>query len=103
MGYIYLLLSIVIGTIANILLKYSEGFKKPLPTIGNIVLFSIGIWLLALSVTTINLGVAYASWAGLGIILSAIAGKLLFNEVPSRKSIGGMALTIFGVVILNLF
>mgnify|MGYP003304217429 CR=1 FL=1 len=103
MGYLYLILSILVGTVANVLLKYSDGFKKPLPTIGNIVLFSIGIWLLALAVTTINLGAAYATWAGLGIIFAAAAGKILFQENPSKKSIAGMALTVVGVIMLNVF
>ena len=103
MGYVYLIMSVLIGSLANILLKYSDGYRKVWPTIGNIVFFTIGIWLLSLAVLTVNLGVAYATWSGLGIILAAIAGKALFQETPSRQSMGGMALTIIGVIVLNAF
>ncbi|AGA67930.1 cation/cationic drug transporter [Desulfitobacterium dichloroeliminans LMG P-21439] len=103
MGYIYLIGSILVGTFATICLKYSNGFKKPLPTIGNLIGFFLSLWLLSLSVLTVKLSIAYATWSGLGIILAAVLGNILFHEKPSRPSLYGMGLIIVGMVLMNIF
>ena len=102
MEYLYLFGSLLSGTTSNILLKYSDGYKKILPSIGNLILYFAATWLLSLAVTKINLGLAYATWSGLGIIIAAVAGKLLFQETPSKTSILGMGIVIIGVIILNV-
>ncbi|UCF46920.1 MAG: hypothetical protein JSU89_06985 [Myxococcales bacterium] len=52
---------------------------------------------------TIPVGVAYAIWAGLGIVLIAIAGALVFEQVPDAPAIIGMVLIVAGVLIINVF
>lgn len=54
-------------------------------------------------VKTIPVGVAYAIWAGLGIVLIAIAGALVFEQVPDAPAIIGMVLIVAGVLIINVF
>lgn len=103
MEYLFLIGSIFAGTISNVFLKYSDGYKKLLPSIGNICFYFLNVYLLSIAVTTMNLGLAYATWSGVGIILAAIVGKMLFSETPTKISIIGMAITIIGVAILNMY
>lgn len=82
-------------------MKYSDGYKRPIPTIINLVLFFTGILLLSKAVLTMNLGLAYATWSGVGIILSSILGLYLFGEKLNKINILGIVIVIIGVMIMN--
>jgi small multidrug resistance pump len=58
---------------------------------------------MTLALRELPLGVVYAVWSGLGIVLVAIAGAFVYKEVPDFASIIGMALIISGVIVMHLF
>ncbi|GIO26581.1 quaternary ammonium compound efflux SMR transporter QacH [Ornithinibacillus bavariensis] len=103
MPYLFLALAIVGELIGSSLLKASEGFSKPFPTIGVIIAFVGCFFFLSLSLKTIPLNTAYAIWSGIGIIATTIISVLIWKEKINAASIAGITLIIVGVVILNLF
>ncbi|HAM79507.1 quaternary ammonium compound efflux SMR transporter QacH [Ornithinibacillus bavariensis] len=103
MPYLFLALAIVGELIGSSLLKASEGFSKPFPTIGVIIAFVGCFFFLSLSLKTIPLNTAYAIWSGIGIIATTIISVLIWKEKINAASIAGIILIIVGVVILNLF
>ena len=100
---IYLFLAIIFETSATSLLKVSEGFTKPLPTIASILLYILSFYCLSNSLKTVPIGVAYAIWSALGIVLITLVGIIAFKQTPDWGAIIGLLLIIIGVGVLNLF
>lgn len=103
MTFVYLVLAIVAEVIATSALKASIGFTRPLPSI--IVVFGYGLafYLLSLVLRTLPVGVAYAIWAGLGIVLVTLVGIVVFGEKPDLPAVLGISLIVAGVVMLQVF
>ena len=101
--YLYLTIAIVSEVAGTAALKASENFTKPLPLL--IVLLGYGIAFLCLSLVlrTIPVGIAYAIWAGCGIVLVVVAGYVLFGQKLDAPALAGVSLIIAGVVVVNLF
>ena len=74
MTFVYLVLAIVAEVIATSALKASLGFTRPLPSIIVVVGYGLAFYLLSLVLRTLPVGVAYAIWAGLGIVLVTLVG-----------------------------
>ena len=103
MSYLYLALAIAAEVAGTSLLKATEEFTKLVPTTFLIIFYAMSFWLMTLALRDLPLGVVYAVWSGLGIVLVAIIGALVYKEVPDLGSIIGMALIISGVVVMHLF
>jgi len=103
MGYLYLAIAIITEVIGTSALKASEGFTKVWPSTLVVLGYAISFYFLALVLKTIPIGIAYAIWAGLGIVLIAAVGILFFKQVPDTPALIGMALIILGVVVIHLF
>ena len=103
MVYFYLALAIVAEVAGTSLLKATEEFSKPIPTTFLVIFYFISLWLMTLALRELPLGVVYAVWSGLGIVLVAIIGAFVYKEVPDLASMIGMALIISGVVVMHLF
>lgn len=102
-GWLYLGIAIVAEVAATSSLKASESFTRPLPSIMVVVGYGVAFYCLSLTLKTIPLGISYAIWAGLGIVLIAIIGWLLFGQSLDLAAILGMVLIVAGVLIINLF
>lgn len=100
-AYFLLALAIVSEVAGSSLLKAADGFKKLLPSIGVIIGYSVAFYALSLSLITLPLGVAYAIWAGLGTVLTAIVGIFIYKENVNGKKLLGLALIVGGVILLN--
>ncbi|MBW4935708.1 DMT family transporter [Marinobacter sp. F4206] len=102
MNWVFLALAIVAEVVATSSLKASEGFTRLMPSV--IVIFGYGVafYLLGLALRTIPVGTAYAIWAGLGIVLVAAAGWLVFGQKLDAWGVVGMALIVSGVFVLNV-
>lgn len=83
-------------------LKLSEGFTRPLPTVLTILSIVVSLALLGVAARTIPIGTAYAAWAGIGIVGTAVVGIILFDESASLLRLAAMALIVIGVVGLKL-
>ena len=103
MSYLYLALAIAAEVAGTSLLKATEEFTKLVPTTFLIIFYAMSFWLMTLALRDLPLGVVYAFWSGLGIVLVAIIGALVYKEMPDLGSIIGMALIISGVVVMHLF
>lgn len=103
MGYVYLAVAIVAEVIATSALKASEGFSKGLPSVLVVIGFSIAFYCLSIVLKTIPVGVAYAIWSGLGIVLISLVGWVLFGQSLDLPAVLGMLLIISGVVVMNVF
>ena len=103
MIYFYLALAIVAEVAGTSLLKATEEFTKLLPTSFLVIFYLISFWLMTLALRDLPLGVVYAVWSGLGIVLVAIIGVFVYKEMPDLASILGMGLIISGVVVIHLF
>lgn len=81
-----------------VLLKESEGFSKPWPSIGFVV-FGIGsIVLLTLALRDLPVGTAYAAWTGIGAVGTALLGLVFLNESASAARLASILLIVIGVV-----
>ncbi|MBW8482045.1 DMT family transporter [Actinomadura parmotrematis] len=83
-------------------LKLSEGFSKPLPTVAFAVFAVAGFGLLSLALKTLDVGVAYAVWVGIGAVGTAVLGMVALHDGVSPLKIGALLLILAGVVGLNL-
>ncbi|MEK9663266.1 MAG: multidrug efflux SMR transporter [Candidatus Nanopelagicales bacterium] len=102
MAWVLLLLAIVAEVVGTLSLKASEGFSKLWPSIGVVVGYAVAFTLLAFALKTLNVGPAYAIWAGLGTMGAAIGGILIFHERMSVLTLSGIAIVIVGVVAITL-
>lgn len=103
MPYLFLGCAILAEVIGTTALKYSDGMSKTVPTIIVFAGYSVAFYLLSLALKSISVGVAYAIWSGLGIVLIAIIGAAVFRERLDFPAYIGMGLIISGVLVLNLF
>ena len=102
LAYLYLLIAIVAEVIGTSALKASEGFTRLGPSAIVVVGYGLAFWLLSLTLRTIPVGIAYATWSGLGIVLIAAVGWVAFGQKLDLWAMLGMALIVAGVLIMNL-
>ncbi|MEM7589203.1 MAG: multidrug efflux SMR transporter [Myxococcota bacterium] len=99
----YLLVAVMTEVVATSCLKASDGFTKLYPSIVVVVGYTISFYCLSLALRSIPLGVAYAIWAGLGTVLIALVGIVVYKQPPDMPAVAGITLIILGVVIMHLF
>ena len=102
-AYVLLGLAIIAEVTGSTFLVKSEGFTRLGPSLAVVVLFCMAFYLLSQVIKVIPLGIAYAIWAGVGIILTAIVGYVIFQQALDLPAFIGIALIIAGVVVINLF
>ena len=95
----FAILSEVIGTVA---LKLSNGFTKPMPSVVVVIGYSASFYLLSLALKAMPIGVAYAIWSGVGLILTVIAGMILWRETLDWARVVGILLILVGIVFINV-
>ncbi|GAA3907386.1 multidrug efflux SMR transporter [Halomonas cibimaris] len=103
MAFIYLILAIVAEVVATSALKASAGFTRPVPSAVVVLGYGLAFYLLSLVLRTLPVGVAYAIWAGLGIVLVTLVGVVAFGERPDVPAVVGISLIVAGVVVLQVF
>lgn len=101
-AYLTLAIAIVAEVIATTALKASGGFSRIVPSSVVVVGYVIAFYFLSLTLRTMPVGVAYAVWSGVGIILIAALGWLIFGQKLDVAAMVGMALIIAGVLVINL-
>ncbi|WP_217476142.1 DMT family transporter [Stutzerimonas stutzeri] len=102
-GYLYLAIAITAEVIATTSMKALDGFSRPLPLLLVVAGYSLSFWMLSLVVKTIPVGIAYAIWAGLGIVLVSVAAALIYQQKLDLPAVLGMVLIVAGVVVIQLF
>lgn len=98
---ILLAIAICSEVFGSTMIKLSHGFTKPLPSIGVAVGFAVAFYCLSLTLKSIPLGMAYAIWSGIGLVLTAIVGVLVFGEKVDFWGMLSIGLILAGVVLMN--
>ena len=101
--WVYLITAIVSEVIATSALKASTGFTKPLPSVVAVIGYLVSFYFLSLTLKTIPVGIAYAIWSGVGVVLISIVAWLLYGQKLDLPALIGMGLIISGVMVINLF
>jgi len=103
MNWILLGFAIVTEVIGTSALKSAEGFTRLLPSLIVVFSYTISFYLLSLCLRTIPVGVVYAVWSGIGIVLLALIGSIFFKQTLDTPAILGISLILSGVLVINLF
>lgn len=101
--WIILFVAILSEVVATSALKASEGFSKLGPSVLVVVGYALAFYFLSLTLKVMSVGIAYAIWAGLGIVLTAIIGWLIFGQKLDAAALIGMGLILLGVIVINVF
>ena len=102
MHWLYLALAIGAEVIATSALKSAAGFTRLLPSIVVVLGYGAAFYFLSLTLKTIPVGVAYAIWSGVGIVLISTAAWLLYGQKLDAAAIIGMGLIVAGVLVIQL-
>lgn len=103
MHYVFLTIAIISEVTATSTLKATQEFTRLWPSIVVVVGYLCSFYFLTLTLRHISVGVAYAIWCGIGIVLVAIAGNLIYDQALDPPAVFGIMLIISGVIVLNLF
>ncbi|MBA1199320.1 SMR family transporter [Pseudomonas shirazensis] len=102
-AYVYLAIAICAEVVATASMKAVKGLSTPLPLLLMIAGYTVAFWMLTLVVRSIPVGIAYAIWSGLGIVLISIAAWLIYGQKLDLPAVLGMAMIVGGVVVIQVF
>ncbi|WEJ59535.1 SMR family transporter [Devosia sp. FJ2-5-3] len=102
-GAVYLAIAIVGEVIATSFLRASAGFTQLGPTIVVVVGYAITFYFFSLALQTIPVGIGYAIWSGVGIILVSIIAYFAYGQTLDLPALIGIGLILAGVLVINLF
>ncbi|BFL65632.1 QuateRNAry ammonium compound-resistance protein [Roseomonas mucosa] len=100
--YLFLLVAICGEVAGTLSLKASDGFTRLWPSVFTMLCYVLTFYMLSLAIRTIPVGVAYAIWSGLGIVMISVLSLVLFRQHLDLPAILGMALILAGVLVINL-
>lgn len=101
--WLFLAIAIVAEVVATSALKSSEGFTRLAPSVVVVLGYVLAFYFLALTLKFIPIGIAYAIWAGLGIVLISLVSWAVYGQKLDAAALAGMAFIVTGVAIINLF
>lgn len=101
--YILLFIAILFEVIGTSALKASNQFTKLIPSLITLVTYFCAFYFLSLTLKSLPVGIAYAIWSGVGIVLISLAGYFIFQQKLDLPAILGMILIVAGVLVINLF
>ena len=101
-AYFFLLMAIAGELFATASLKKADGFSELAPSIMAVLGYALSAYFLSTALKEIPIGVAYAAWASLGIVFSAVFGWWVYQEKLDLAGIAGIVLILAGVLVLNL-
>lgn len=101
--YLALGIAIVSEVIATSALRASDGFSRLWPSLIVVAGYGLAFFFLSVTLKSIPVGIAYAIWSGLGVVLISVAAWVLFGQKLDAPAVIGMGLIVAGVVVLNVF
>jgi small multidrug resistance pump len=101
--YLYLIAAILVEVVATSSLKASEGFTKLIPSVVVVIGYGLSFFFLSLTLRTIPVGVVYAIWSGVGIVLITAVAWVLYRQLLDTPALIGMGLIVAGVAVINVF
>lgn len=101
-SWLWLIIAIPFGVLGTVSMKLSHGLKKWKPCISLVIFYTISLAALTLAIQGIDISIVYAIWSGIGTILIAIIGILIFEESISLRKVISLLLIVAGVVGIHL-
>ena len=101
MAYVFLTVAVITEVVGSSLLKFTDGFRRLIPTLACLSAYLVAYYSISLSMRTLSLNVAYATWCGAGTVLTLFCGALLYHEKITRQSFMGVIILTAGIVLLN--
>ena len=98
-----MLAAIAFEVMGTTLLQASQQFTRPWPTAGLALCYGLAFYLLTIALKQMPVGLAYAIWSGLGVVLISVIGLVLFRQKLDLPAILGLVMIVGGVVVINLF
>lgn len=102
MRYLWLAAAILSEVIATSSLKASQGFTRLLPSLAVVAGYAVAFLCLSQTLKTLQIGIAYAIWSGLGTVLIAFVGLIFYRQKLDTAAVIGMTLIVVGVLVMNL-
>ena len=102
-GAAYLAIAIVGEVIATSFLRASAGFTQLLPSVVVVVGYCVTFYFFSLALQTIPVGIGYAIWSGVGIVLISIIAYFAYGQTLDAPALIGIALILAGVLVINVF
>ena len=102
-NWILLFIAIIAEIFGTTMLKQSNGFTLPIPTLCAMSAFTVAFYLVSRVFLVLPVGIVYAIWSGVGIVVTALIGWLVFGQKPDMPALLGMGLIVAGAVVINLF
>ncbi|OLP62304.1 transporter [Xaviernesmea oryzae] len=101
--YAILVIAIIFEVLGTSALQAAQHFTRLWPTVMMVVCYAVAFFCLSYTLKAIPVGIAYAIWSGLGIVLVSLVGLLVFKQTLDTPALIGLGLIISGVLVLNLF
>jgi small multidrug resistance pump len=101
--YALLAIAIVAEVIATSALRASDGFTRWVPAVIVLLGYGVSFYMLSLTLKSIPVGIVYAIWSGVGIVLITLVALVMYKQVPDLPAVAGLGLIVAGVVVLNLY
>lgn len=101
--YAVLVVAIVFEVLGTSAMQAAQHFTRLVPTVVMVVCYAIAFFFLSWSLRYVPVGIAYAIWSGLGIVLISLVGYFVFGQKLDLAAILGLGLIVAGVLVLNLF
>ncbi|GFM50688.1 DMT family transporter [Pseudomonas capsici] len=102
-AYYLLAIAICAEVVATTSMKAVKGLSTPLPLLLVIVGYGIAFWMLILVMRTIPVGITYAIWSGMGIVMVSVAAFFIYGQKLDLPALLGMGMIVLGVVVIQLF
>ena len=103
MKWIYLIIAIITEVIATSALKESQGFSKIIPSIIVVVGYTFTFYFMSLTLKEMSVGITYAIWSGMGILLISLIGYFRYNQTLDAPAVLGMLFIGLGILIIRFF
>ena len=103
MNYVFLSVAILCEVVATTALKQTDGFTRLLPSLVTVAGYALAFYFLSLPLRTLPVGVIYAIWSGVGIVLITAIGWVWFRQALDLPALAGMGLIMAGVIVINLW
>jgi small multidrug resistance pump len=101
--YFYLVVAVIAETIGTTALQASSHFTRFWPSVLVVIAYAAAFYYLGAVLKFIPVGIAYALWSGLGIILIALIGFIVFGQILDLAAVLGLAMIIGGIAVIQLF
>lgn len=101
--YFYLVVAIAAETVGTTALQASAQFTRLWPSVLVVLAYGLSFFFMSLALKVMPVGIVYAIWSGLGIVLIAAIGYVLFGQRLDLPALLGLGLIIAGILVIHLF